>query len=93
MEQRTEHFDDLKHTLTIMKKTTDEDELPFQLSTMYLLDQGALRFVKVPQVRGDRKSTRLNSSHPSRSRMPSSAWKKKEEHLTETTKKARTSEA
>ena len=25
----------------------------------------------------DRKSTRLNSSHPSRSRMPSSAWKKK----------------
>ena len=52
MEQRTEHFDDLKHTLTIMKKTTDEDELPFQLSTMYLLDQGALRFVKVPQVRG-----------------------------------------
>ena len=26
---------------------------------------------------GDRKSTRLNSSHPSRSRMPSSAWKKK----------------
>ena len=27
--------------------------------------------------RGDRKSTRLNSSHPSRSRMPSSACKKK----------------
>ena len=25
----------------------------------------------------DRKSTRLNSSHPSRSRMPASAWKKK----------------
>ncbi|XP_067052272.1 TBC1 domain family member 7-like isoform X2 [Acropora muricata] len=52
MEQRTEHFNDLKHTLTIMKKTTDEDELPFQLSTMYLLDQGALRFVKVPQRLG-----------------------------------------
>ena len=28
----------------------------------------------------DRKSTRLNSSHPSRSRMPSSAWKKKKKH-------------
>ena len=27
--------------------------------------------------RGDRKSTRLNSSHVKRSRMPSSAWKKK----------------
>ena len=52
MEQRTEHFNDLKHTLMIMKKTSDKDELPFQLSTMYLLDQGALCFVKVPQVRG-----------------------------------------
>ena len=30
---------------------------------------------------GDRKSTRLNSSHPSRSRMPSSAWKKKKQDL------------
>ena len=29
----------------------------------------------------DRKSTRLNSSHPSRSRMPSSAWKKKKNSI------------
>ena len=28
---------------------------------------------KPKQAKGDRKSTRLNSSHPSRSRMPSSA--------------------
>src|SRR3546814_5043166 len=32
--------------------------------------------------KGDRKSTRLNSSHYCASRMPSSAWKKKEVHHT-----------
>ena len=30
-------------------------------------------FIKAPQVRSDRKSTRLNSSHIQKSRMPSSA--------------------
>ncbi|XP_068722901.1 TBC1 domain family member 7-like [Montipora capricornis] len=49
IEQRKEHFNDLKHTLKIMRKISDEDELPFQLSMMYLLDEGALRFVKVPK--------------------------------------------
>ena len=51
IEQRKEHFNDLKHTLKIMRKISDEDELPFQLSMMHLLDEGALRFVKVPKVR------------------------------------------
>ena len=35
----------------------------------------------------DRKSTRLNTSHPSRSRMPSSAWKKKKKQNKQTNKK------
>ena len=35
----------------------------------------------------DRKSTRLNSSHPSRSRMPSSAWKKKKKKYKKKKKK------
>ena len=34
---------------------------------------GAHSFVEHPEARRKRKSTRLNSSHPSRSRMPSSA--------------------
>ena len=58
----------------------------WELSIRYLLDDltgsenepmsdlAASLWVHVRQVR---KSTRLNSSHPSRSRMPSSAWKKK----------------
>ena len=38
---------------------------------------GELWFGAEKSKKKDRKSTRLNSSHPSRSRMPSSAWKKK----------------
>ena len=50
MQQRREHFNDLKHTLKVMRKTCDYDEVPFQLSMMFLLDEGALRFVKIPKV-------------------------------------------
>ena len=50
MQQRHEHFSDLKHTLKVMRKTSDDDEVPFQLSMMFLLDEGALRFVKIPKV-------------------------------------------
>lgn len=51
IQQRHEHFNDLKHTVEVMKKTCDEDDAAFQLSMMYLLDEGALRFVKIPKVR------------------------------------------
>ena len=33
-----------------MRKISDEDELSFQLSMMYLLEEGALRFVNLPKV-------------------------------------------
>ena len=36
-------------------------------------DSGAVRAVSTAEAQQDRKSTRLNSSHPSSSRMPSSA--------------------
>ena len=42
----------------------------FMLSTMYMIDLKTIP-VKLPQA--DRKSTRLNSSHSAKSRMPSSA--------------------
>ena len=51
LQQRCEHFNDLKHVLKVMRKISDEDEVPFKLSMMYLLDEGALRFVKIPKVR------------------------------------------
>ena len=50
MQQRHEHFNDLKHTLKVMRKISDDDEVPFKLSMMFLLDEGALRFVKIPKV-------------------------------------------
>ena len=51
IQQRHEHFNDLKHALKVMRKTCDDDDLTFQFSMMYLLDEGALRFVKIPKVR------------------------------------------
>ena len=50
IQQRCEHFKDLQHALKVMRKTSDEDDVPFQMSMMYLLDEGALRFVKIPKV-------------------------------------------
>ena len=50
IQQRYEHFNDIKHTLRVMRKISDVDDVPFQLSMMYLLEEGALRFVKIPKV-------------------------------------------
>ena len=50
IQQRREHVNDLKHALIVMRKISDEDELSFQLSMMYLLEEGALRFVNLPKV-------------------------------------------
>ena len=50
IQQRCEHINDLKHALIVMRKISDEDELSFQLSMMYLLEEGALRFVNLPKV-------------------------------------------
>lgn len=50
IQQRCEHFNDLQHALKVMRKISDEDGIPFQMSMMYLLDEGALRFVKIPKV-------------------------------------------
>jgi len=49
IQQRYEHFNDIKHTLRVMRKISDVDDVPFQLSMMYLLEEGALRFVKIPK--------------------------------------------
>ncbi|KAL9979367.1 hypothetical protein ACROYT_G017021 [Oculina patagonica] len=49
IQQRCEHFNDLRHALKVMRKMSDEDDMPYQLSMMYLLDEGALRFVKIPK--------------------------------------------
>src|SRR5216117_4290600 len=51
------------------------------LVVLYLLTRRLLDRVGVVFAL-DRKSTRLNSSHPSLSRMPSSAWKKKKHSYT-----------
>lgn len=51
MQQRCEHFNDLQHALKVMRKISDEDDIPYQMSMMYLLDEGALRFVKIPKVK------------------------------------------
>ena len=56
------------------------DDKEYEGNLIYLLNSGSefirnnskVRFVKKAQYR-DRKSTRLNSSHPPESRMPSSA--------------------
>jgi len=32
-----------------MRKISDDDDIPYQMSMMYLLDEGALRFVKIPK--------------------------------------------
>ena len=50
IQQCREHVNDLKHALIVMRKISDEDELSFQLSMMYLLEEGALRFVNLPKV-------------------------------------------
>ena len=50
MEQHDEHFNDLKHALKIMKKISDIDDMPSIMSQMFLLEEGALRFVTVPKV-------------------------------------------
>ena len=50
IQQRREHVNDLKHALIVMRKISDEDELSLQLSMMYLLEEGALRFVNLPKV-------------------------------------------
>ena len=47
----------------------------YQYSFSQLMEVGACP--KTEKLKGDRKSTRLNSSHTDISRMPSSAWKKK----------------
>lgn len=49
MQQRCEHFHDLQHALRVIRKISDGDELPYQMSMVFLLDEGAFRFVKVPK--------------------------------------------
>ncbi|XP_020631747.1 TBC1 domain family member 7-like isoform X2 [Orbicella faveolata] len=49
IQQRSEHFNDLRHALKVMRKISDDDDIPYQMSMMYLLDEGALRFVKIPK--------------------------------------------
>lgn len=49
MQQRREHFQDLQHVLRVIRKISDGNELPYQMSMIYLLDEGAFRFVKVPK--------------------------------------------
>ena len=58
------------HMLVI---TTDENQTA--LAKKQCLSRGILsqNIVQIDPNRGDRKSTRLNSSHPTTSRMPSSA--------------------
>lgn len=51
IQQRSEHFNDLRHALKVMRKISDDDDIPYQMSMMYLLDEGALRFVKIPKVK------------------------------------------
>lgn len=51
MQQRCEHFHDLQHALRVTRKISDGDELPYQMSMVFLLDEGAFRFVKVPKVK------------------------------------------
>ena len=52
IQQRCEHFNDLRHALKVMRKISDnDDDIPNQMSMMYLLDEGALRFVKIPKVK------------------------------------------
>lgn len=51
MQQRCEYFNDLQHALKVMRKISNEDDIPYQMSMMYLLDEGALRFVKIPKVK------------------------------------------
>jgi len=51
IQQRCEHFNDLRHALKVMRKISDDDDMPYQMSMMYLLDEGALRFVKIPKVK------------------------------------------
>ena len=65
------------YTLSSFSTSFDTDSLVKRLASTLNLSIYwiILSFFK---LRADRKSTRLNSSHPSRSRMPSSAWKKKQ---------------
>ena len=51
MQQRCKHFHDLQHALRVIRKISDGDELPYQMSMVFLLDEGAFRFVKVPKVK------------------------------------------
>lgn len=50
MQQRCKHFHDLQHALRVIRKISD-GELPYQMSMVFLLDEGAFRFVKVPKVK------------------------------------------
>ena len=61
---------------TTLFRSERNDVFEFSPSRFYpiILMNGDLNIIKALLIRnGDRKSTRLNSSHPSRSRMPSSA--------------------
>ena len=67
-----EHFTprDIVRLTTSLIMTGQDDKLkPNSIVTIYDPTAGTGGFLS----EGDRKSTRLNSSHPSRSRMPSSA--------------------
>ena len=65
---------DPQHSLTISLGTPNPDDLEITLSTaMYAEIQDKTVPHKMSISTKDRKSTRLNSSHPSSSRMPSSA--------------------
>jgi len=75
----TEHFtlEELTHTdHRELENTPNETELANIQRLAEFLE--AVKTVLGGKPIIDRKSTRLNSSHVSESRMPSSAWKKKE---------------
>ena len=49
-QQREGQFEDLKHALTIMKRLSETDDLAQQICNMFLLEEGGMRFVRVPKV-------------------------------------------
>ena len=56
MEQRVEQYNDLLHALQVMHKISSSTGLPDRMCQAYLLESGAMRFVKIPKVVGTSKS-------------------------------------
>ena len=63
------HLIGQKIAITSNKPQTTRNRIQTVLTT----EEGQIVFVDTPGIHKDRKSTRLNSSHPPESRMPSSA--------------------